>query len=143
MAMSKGCTIALVVFAVFILLLIIGAVVVWINKDKIAEASLDYIVKAAEREITTDIPPGYTAESVHRIMTAFKEGIRNKEINAEETKRIADAFQAAITDKKIDQTEGAHILQLIVETLPPGAIPVDSIPGQIPVDSLQAVPDSI
>jgi uncharacterized membrane protein len=139
MAMSKGCTIALVVFAIFVLLLIIGMVVVWINKDKIAEASLDYIVKAAEREITADIPP----ESVHRIMTALKEGIRSKEINAQETKRIADAFQAAITDKKIDQTEGAHILQLIVEALPPGAISTDSMPGQVPVDSLQAVPDSI
>ena len=152
MAMSKGCTIALVVFAIFILLLIIGAVVIWINKDKIAEASLDYMVKAAEREIVADLPDGYTPESVHRIMVAFKDGIKNKEIDDREIGAIAATFQSAIKDKKIDKIEGAHILQLIVQALPPGTIPADSLPGQVPVDSmpgripidsLQTAPDSV
>lgn len=143
MAMSKGCTIALVVFAIFVLLLVIGIVVVWINKDKIAEASLDYMVKAAEREITANMPPGYTTDSVHRIMVALKDGIKNKDVDSHEIERIAAVFQTAIKDKTIDQTEGAHILEMIVEALPPGTIPTDSIPSPVPIDSLQAVPDSI
>jgi|GEM_PF-2897741 len=144
MAMSKGCTIALVVFAIFVLLLIIGIVVVWINKDKIAEASLEYMTKAAEKEITANLPPGYTPESVHSIMEAFKDGVKSKDIDPQEISRIATAFQVAIKDKTIDQEEGAHVLELIVEALPPGTIPADSTRSVVPaLDSLPVVPDSL
>lgn len=143
MAMSKGCTIALVVFAIFVLLLIIGGVVLWMNKDKLVEAGVDYTINTVEKEITANIPPGYTAESVHQIMVAFKAGIKSKEIDAQETQQLANTFKTAMTDKKIDATEGAQLLEMIIAALPPGTVPTDSLPGQIPMDSLQLVPDSI
>jgi hypothetical protein len=143
MAMSKGCTIALVVFAILVLLIIIGIVVVWINKDKIVEASIDYMISTAESGIVADLPPGYTEASVHRIMSALKEGIKNKQIDAQEAQRLANTFKDAMQDKKIDADEGGRILIMIVEALPPGTIPADSIPARPPVDSLSPVPDSL
>lgn len=144
MAMSKGCTIALVVFAIFILLIIILGIVLWMNKDKLVDVWLDTTINMVEKEITANIPPGYTPESIHQIFSAFKAGVKNKEIDAQEGQRLAKTFQDAMQDKKIDADEGTRLLQMIIEALPPGTIPADTTaPVEPPVDSLQVVPDSV
>lgn len=141
MAMSKGCTIALVVVGILFLLIIIGIVIVWMNKDKIVEASLDYMIATTEREIKADLPPGYTPESVHNILATLKGGIKSGEIDSREIQILATEFQSDMKDKKIDQEEGARILDLIVKALPPEAVPTDSLP-RAPTDSLGNRPDS-
>ncbi len=138
MAMSKGCTVALIVVAAILLLIIVGLIVIWINKDKIVEAGIDYIIQTTEDQIVTNLPDGYTPETVHELMAELKTAIKNGEIPGPEIQRLAETFQQAMGDNEIDKEEGAHLLEMIQEALgkelPP---PVDSLP-----DTLQAVPDS-
>ncbi len=141
MAMSKGCTIALVIVGILFLLIIIGIVIVWMNKDKIVEASLDYMIATTEKEINADLPPGYTPESVHDILAALKSGIKSHDIDSREIQILAREFQDDMQDKKINQEEGARLLEMIVKALPPGTVPTDSLP-EAPTDSLGDRPDS-
>ncbi len=139
MALSKGCTIGLIIVGVIVLLLIIGGIFLWIYKDKILEAGIDYLIDNTETEIVTNLPEGYTEADVNRIMGDLKAAIKNKEVGSEDIQALAQTFQVAMADKTIDQEEGAEILTLIQEALGQDAI----IPEEIPDDSLEVVPDSI
>ena len=145
MAMSKGCTIALIVLAALVLLILVVVIIVWINKDKIIEAGINQIVQTVETELVTNLPEGYTPDSVHQIMEELKAGIRSGKISSPAIQEMAVAFQTAIdNDKKIDKDEGLRLLKLIEDVLKresavPGETPADSLPDT----TLQVVPDSV
>ncbi|MCP4566633.1 MAG: hypothetical protein GY841_03520 [FCB group bacterium] len=140
MALSKGCTIGLIIAGVVVLLIIIGGVLLWVNKDKILEAGTDFLIDNTETEIVANLPEGYTEDNVRTIMSDLKAAIKNKEVAAPDIQEMAQTFQNAMADKTIDKEEGADILVLIQEAL--GQEPILPEVEDIP-DSLQAVPDSI
>lgn len=144
MAMSKGCTIGLIILAVIVVIIIVGIILIWANRDKIMEAGLNYIVDTTEQEIVANIPEGYTPEMVHQIMDDFKAAVRNKEVDAAQIQELANTFRAAMDDKEIDKVEGRELLEMIQEALgqePPPA--PEEMPGEEGVDTLEAVPDTI
>jgi len=143
MAMSKGCTVALIILAAILLLVIIGIIIVYVNKDKIMEAGVDYMIKNAEGKIVANIPDGYTPEMVHDAMQDLKVAIGNGEIPGPQLQAMVQTYQDVMGDDEITKEEGAHLLGMIEEALgrespPTKPIPADSLP-----DSLQAVPDSV
>jgi len=145
MAMSKGCTIALIISAALVLLILVVVIIVWINKDKIIEAGLNQIVQTVETEIVTNLPDGYTPESVHQIMEELKAGIKSGKISSPAIQELAVAFKAAMdNDKKIDKDEGLRLLKLIEGVLGrESAVPNEAPSDSIPDTTLQAAPDSV
>lgn len=142
MAMSRGCTVALIIVAAILLLIIVGIIIVWVNRDNIKNYAVDKLVTMAETEIVADLPDGYTEAQVHDLMSQLKTAIKNGEIGANDMQQLANAFQAAVDDKQISKEEGAHLLMLIenalgTEPTMPEEAPADSLP-----DTLQAVPDT-
>lgn len=142
MALSKGCTIGLIVVGVIIVLMIIGAIFLWIYKDKIMEAGIDYLIDNTETQIVADLPDGYTEDSVHQIMLDLKAAIKNGEIDGADIQKLGQIFQTAMADKTIDQEEGAEILKTIQKALGQEPPEWEEDYEEIP-DSLQAVPDSV
>ncbi len=142
MAMSRGCTVALIIVAAILLLIIVGIFIVWLNRDKVGNFLLDKAITTAETEIVANMPDGYTEAQVHELMTELKTAIKNGEISGPEIQALAQSFQAAISDNNISKEEGAHLLMLIQQALGkepqlPEETPTDSLP-----DTLQAVPDT-
>ena len=142
MALSKGCTIGLIVVGVIIVLMIIGAIFLWIYKDKIMEAGIDYLIDNTETQIVADLPDGYTEDSVHQIMLDLKAAIKNGEIDGADIQKLGQIFQTAMADKTIDQEEGAEILKTIQKALGQEPPEWEEDYEEIP-DSLQAFPDSV
>jgi hypothetical protein len=138
MAMSKGCTIGLIVLAVIVIILIIGVILVYVNRDKIMEAGIGMMIEAAETEILKDVPDGYTPEQVKSIMAQLKEGVKSDLIDKDEAQELANEFQYIMSDKKIDKEEGAKLLGMIQDALDMEHMVPDDMP-----DSMQAIPDSI
>lgn len=142
MAMSRGCTVALIIVAAILLLIIVGIFIVWLNRDKVTNYMLDKAVAAAETKITANLPDGYTEAQVHDLMAELKTAIKNGEISAPEIQELAGSFQTAVSDNEISKEEGAHLLALIEKALGkeppmPEEAPADTMP-----DTVQAVPDS-
>lgn len=142
MAMSRGCTVALIIVAAILLLIIVGIFIVWLNRDNLKNYALDKLVTLAETQIVADLPDGYTEAQVHDLMNELKTAIKNGEISAPEMQEMLNSFQTAMSDKQIDKEEGAHLLMLIQQALGkepqmPEEAPTDSLP-----DTLQAVPDT-
>jgi cell division protein FtsX len=142
MAMSRGCTVALIIVAAILLLIIIGIFIVWLNREKVGNYLLDQAISTAETKIDANLPEGYTEAQVHDVMMELKTAIKNGDISGPQIQELAGAFQAAISDNEISKEEGAHLLTLIQHTLgkepqAPEETPTDSLP-----DTLQAAPDS-
>lgn len=142
MARSKGCTIALIVLAALLLIIIIGVVIVWINKDNILEVGINYMTEAVEKEIVRNLPDGYTPEKVSQIIADLKAGIKSDEIASQDIQGLANTFQVAMSDKEIDKDEGRHLLEMMQEALGQDPPEMMDSPEEVLPDSMQAVPDS-
>jgi hypothetical protein len=143
MGLSKGCTIGLIVLAVVVFIVILAVILVWVYKDKIVEAGIDYMIDTAEKEIVKDLPEGYTAEMVHQIMVDLKAGIKSGEIDDNEKKELAFAFQPAMADKKIDREEGENLLIIIQRALGREPVVPEEMPDEAMPDTLESVPDTM
>lgn len=142
MAMSRGCTVALIIVAAIVLLIIVGLFILWLNRDNIKNYAVDKIVTMAETQIVANLPDGYTEAQVHDLMAEFKTAMKNGDISAPEIQELAQSFQTAMSDKEISKEEGAQLLMLIEKALGkeppiPEEAPADTLP-----DTTMAVPDS-
>lgn len=139
MAMSKGCTITLIIVGVIALLIAIGGWWAWSNKDKLVEAGVSKVLDATATEIKKDMPDGYDDASVDQVMADFKAAVKEKKISAATIQPLAQYFQNAMADEVLDKEEGAKILGMMLDAMGQ-AVPE---PVDIPVDSTaMAVPDS-
>lgn len=142
MAMSKGCTVALIIVAAILVIVIIGFILVWLNKDKIVEAGLNYMTQTAEQEIVKNLPDGYTPESVHQVMEDLKVAIREGRVSNTQVQELASTYQTVMADKQIDKDEGVRLLALIQDVLgqtPPA--PQGESPAAVP-DTTSSIPDT-
>lgn len=138
MAMSKGCTIGLIIGAVIVLLIIVGVIFVVMNKDKIFEAGITYLIDTVETELVSEPPEGYTADSIHELMAEFKIKINNKELDPTTIQKLAGNFREAMADEEFDQEEKLTLLLSIEEAV--GRSPAET-EEEFP-DTLEIVPDS-
>jgi len=143
MGLSKGCTIGLIVLAVVVFIVILAVILIWVNKDKIVEAGIDYMVDMAEKEIVNDLPEGYTAEMVHQIMVDLKAGIKSGEIDKAKTQKLAVALQDAVAGEKTDKEKSENLLIMIQRALGREPIVPEEMPDEAMPDTLEFVPDTM
>ena len=137
MALSKGCSITLIVVAIILVILIAAVIYIYINKDKIAESLLDKGLSYIEEEMVANLPDGYTEESVHQVLQDFKVAVREGRVDKQKIQELQGYFQMAMADQKLDAEESGKILRSLQEAM---GIEIEEM-EQLP-DSLQAVPDT-
>jgi hypothetical protein len=138
MPMSKGCTIALIAAGIVVALVIIGGVYICSNPDKLIGVVLDSL----EKEMAADIPEGYTAESIHQIMTDFRAAFKEGKITPTQMQSLSASFQSSFADKKLTPEEGRLILdeiQIAMGQTPAAGGAVEPVPS----DTLAPAMDSI
>lgn len=138
MALSKGCTIVLIIVAVIAVILIAAVIYVVANKEKIAESLLEKGLSYIEKEMVANLPPGYTEDSVHQILQEFKVAVKEGRIDQEELQELQGYFQVAMADQKLDEEETAQILGLLQGAMGKETEELEDLP-----DSLEIVPDSL
>lgn len=143
MAMSKGCIIGLIILAAIVLLILVGIIVIWMNKDKI----VGYVFEVAEKEIVANLPDGYTPEMVHQLIVDLQAGIKSGQVSDTQVQELAGAFQTALNnDKKIDKDEGKRLLNMIEQALGRQPAPIEEAPPDtvpVPDTMMQVAPDSV
>ncbi len=143
MAMSKGCTIALIIVGILLVILIVGIVLVIVNKDRIIEAGLNVMTGAIENELAENPPPGYTAESIHTLLEDFKAAIKNQSFDPDKIQELGPELQSAMGDNEITREEAVSLVRLIEDIMNrPTAIDTTMTDQTLP-DTLEAVPDSL
>jgi hypothetical protein len=115
--MSKGCMIALIIVAILVVIVIVGGILIYMYRGEIAEFGLGTLAETIATEIKNNLPEGYTAEDVDRIVADFKQAIKDKKIDQGEIQSIGNLFQEVFEDKQIDQEEAKEILETIEDAI--------------------------
>ena len=137
MALSKGCSIALIIVGIIVVILIAIGIYVYVNRDKIAETLLDKALSYIESEMIADLPEGYTEESVHQILQDFKAAVKDGRVDQQTIQELQGRFQMAMSDQKLDAEESASLLRSLQEAMGMEVEEMEELP-----DSLPAVPDT-
>lgn len=134
MALSKGCTIGLIV-AIVVVIVIAILIYFFVTKGP------DFLINYAEKEIVRNLPDGYTEETVHKIMEDLRVAYKNDDLSGNQIENLVTAFQKAAADKEIDKEEGRQLLIMIQEALGQEPPDFEEAPAEDMPDTVEAVPE--
>jgi hypothetical protein len=140
MALSKGCTIAIIVVVVLIVILILGLIFLG---PRLVQKGVGVLIDKTETEIIANIPEEYTPDMVHEIMSDLKVAIKDGQLKPEQIQNLVTTFQTAMADNTLNVDESRQLLHAIQEALGQTPPPMEEMPGEEMPDSMQAVPDSV
>jgi len=140
MALSKGCTIALVVVLAIIVLLVIGLIFLG---PKLLEKGVEVLIDNTETEIIANIPEEYTPDMVHQIMADLKAAVKDGELTAPQIQDLANTLQGAMSDQNLEKEEARQLLVKIQKALGQEPPVYEELPDEESTESLEAVPDSV
>jgi len=117
--MSKGCLIGLIVAGVLLLLVIIGGVTCWMNKDALARYGAVTMVQGVRTMIAANPAEGVDTVSVFAATDAFVEKLKNdEEVKAENIGMFMQALQPIVTDELVDANETQQFVESMVDMYP-------------------------
>jgi hypothetical protein len=106
-SMKKGCIILIIIAAI----IIIGAGLLWINKDKIINFAVKKGVEVMENAVVSSLPVSVSQDSVRVLFKKTMDKITASEISGEDLRELLTTFQQSMQDKKLDSLEVNTILQ--------------------------------
>lgn len=135
--MSRGCLIALVVFAVILVIVIAMSIVCYVKRDSIMEWGVLQISDQMQREITADPPEGITKEEVDSVFNQFNQAVKEKKVDPADMQSLTVMIQEIMKDKKVDHEEALRFMNAMKEASGQ-AIPAETPaePEPQPVDSV-------
>ena len=140
MALSKGCTIAIIVVLVVIVLLVIGLIFLG---PKLLQKGVEVLIDNTETEILANIPDEYTPDMVHQIMSDLKAAVKNGDLTGPQIQDLANTLQGAMSDQKLEKEEARELLVKIQKALGQEPPEYEEPSEEQMPDSLEAVPDSV
>jgi hypothetical protein len=105
---TKGCLISVVIV---ILLVLIGAYLLYANCGKIVEK---FVAKMQE-QVLADLPEGYDREMVRETFSDFMVALREDRVSKEELQLLGDNVKEALEDKKLETEEVDRLMKLMQE----------------------------
>ena len=105
--MKKECIILIIIAAV----ILIGAGLLWINKDKIIHFAMQKSFEAMEKAVVTNLPVSVSKDSVRVLFDRTMDKIKSREIDGEDLRDLLMTFQAGMSDRSLDSLEVSDILK--------------------------------
>jgi hypothetical protein len=105
---GKGCLIAVLVIVV---LAVIVALVLYLNRGKIMEMAMDKMVE----QVMANLPPDYDQEAVRQNIDEFVVAVKEGWVDKEETQEIGELLQVIMADKKLETQEVDQLMEAMRE----------------------------
>jgi hypothetical protein len=106
--MKKG---ALIAIAVILGIILVAALYICSNKDKLAGMVVEKSFAAMENAVVKNLPEGTSQDSVRTAFKNIVEKIKTHQVDKQELKTFVITFQAAFRDQKLDSTEVVQLLE--------------------------------
>ncbi len=117
MAMSKGCTIALIIVGILVVIAAGIVIYIWLNFDDLKNAGIDMMVDGISEEVLANLPEGYSEEYATQLMTELKAKLKDGSMLPEEIQEMGNELRAAMADEQLDADESERLLKMIEEKL--------------------------
>jgi hypothetical protein len=101
----------LTVLGVFIVLIIVGVVWIYMNKEKLTNMAVEKGFSAMETAVLQNSPSDIPADEVKKIFEETVAKIKSGEFDKEKMQAIATTFQTSFNDQKLDSAEVVLIIK--------------------------------
>ena len=101
----------LIIGGVVVGIIIIAAVLFYLNKDKIAQKGVDMIFQSMEQMITANLPQDVAQDSVKTMISTIKSKILTKEIDMYELQNLMIHFKESMNNNELDSLEVKSLIE--------------------------------
>jgi hypothetical protein len=108
--------ILLLVAGIVSVVIVIAGIVLYLNRDTIANFAMDRALKSVESRVLASVPSGVTPDSARAEFAALHELLQQGTVRAEDIKDLAAMYYTSVKDDRLDSTE-VHELIVRVHTL--------------------------
>lgn len=95
---------------IILAVVIVGAVLIYSNKDKLVNFAIEKGFGAAETAILENLPQSVSEDEVKSLFNKSVEKIKSGNFDKQKMQGIVLYFQDAFQDKKLEQSEVDHLL---------------------------------
>ena len=144
--MSKGCTVALIVAGVVVVLLIIVGVAGYFFWGDLVKTGTTQVIGQAKTYVAENPPEGVDTAQFNALADAFVERFNADEnLSADKYGPIIQSIQGTIDDKQVTADEVAKIQEDMVNLYPDlkSMLPMSDSTDMMPPDSVAVMEDSM
>lgn len=116
--MSKGCLVGLIVAGILLVMVIVAAVVLWMNKDDVVKFGATAAVSMIQKQVTETPPDGIDVAAFAAVCNAFNERIKAEPLDVDKLTPLINQIQTIPTDSKVDSAEAVMFLEAIFDYYP-------------------------
>ena len=95
------------------LVVLVGAILLYFNRDKIASYAMDRALYKVEGQVLQNLPDHRAADSVKSDFAALHERLKSGTMKAEDIKDLAAMFYSDYKDEKLDTLEVRQLMEQV------------------------------
>lgn len=143
--MSKGCTVALIVAGVIVVLLLIAIAVVYFFWGDLVKTGTTQVIGQAKTLVAKDLPEGVDTAQFNALSDAFVERFTNDpDMSAEKYGPMIQQIQGIIADDQVTASEVTDMQEAMVKLYPElGSLLGPAATESMPADSAAMMEDSL
>ena len=103
--------------AVVGLVVLVGAVLLYVNRDKISSFAMDRALTKIEPQVLQSLPGAKDEEAAKAGFAALHERLQSGDVRPDEIKELAAMFYNSYKDEKLDSVEVRQIVDQIQKLL--------------------------
>lgn len=137
--LSKGCTVALIIGGVVVVLIAIFVVMIIVKGKDVAKWAFVQAIDNEKTIIMQSQLPGIDTVALNKVADGFKQRIESPEFQFEQLVSFQGFVQRYVTDTKVDSTEAEQFVQAMIDCYPDLA---DLYQPSVSVDTLTIIDEN-
>ena len=94
-------------------IVLVGAVLLYFNRDKIASYAMDRALSKVEGQVLQNLPGHNAVDTVKKDFAALHERLQSGNMKAEDIKDLAAMFYSNYRDEKLDSVEVRQLVEQV------------------------------
>lgn len=99
--------------AVIGFVVLVGAILLYANRDKIASYTMDRALLKVEGQVLQNLPDQLAVETARKEFAALHERLQSGTVKADEIKELAAMFYSNYRDEKLDSAEVRQLVEQV------------------------------
>ncbi|MFQ5636596.1 MAG: hypothetical protein ACE5IR_01210 [bacterium] len=100
----------LITVIVIVAVILIGGILIYVNKDKLTSFAVEKSVGAIEEMVMPNLPASVSQDSAKAIFSNAVDKLKTGEVKPPELQKVVSLFQSSMSDNKLDSLEVVNLL---------------------------------
>ena len=116
--LSKGCTVALIIGGVVVVLILVFVILIFVKGKDVAKWAFVQAIDNEKNLIMQNQIPGIDTAAVNSVAGRFKQKLESPDFQFDQVMSFQAFVQKYVTDVKVDSAEAAQFVEAMIECYP-------------------------